>query len=599
MTKNQQQPWVKDTSATNLPSDIHSNYFLILQNSFKRFARSSSGSSKRLNRFLNTFVTGNTLRQILHHLFFIFLFFLTLQQPCYSESFFAHYKLPPIERAPTKSLASQYLNQAKVLKRLKQLPVSLSDIDTPETYTNILRKNIKNKLPAWPLVASKQTFKGNKVSELNKFMTKYKNNLTVFEIIAQELQADETLVLNSNHFIDGNNVTILAHHLKPTLLIPPSTSRAGVTDITFSKPTHAIHIESANGISLSQLTIKQATLGITISGKSQFISLDQLNIINSQNSGLVVNDNSHHIWLHNSNISNGQSAKNEGAALFISDAIIPDLFISLVKHHPISTQPILFPQGQATPHHILIEYNTFKKNHAQGIYLDGGNGIVIRTNEISNNDKEGLCLDFGSANNIISENIFAANGNRAYQSDQDLEHDLVLGFGRMADGSAISKLPGIALDNAAQNFIIRNSILKNAGDGIKIVRSGFRNWIIFNSILDNNRGHNSHFHFFGILLGSAGAEPEVISDPEKPLDFFPPIENIIAGNIIYGQHYSAILIDKRAGFNDIYDNVARQFINMPLENASQSFNNTIGNSWNMEKRQETNIFHSLKRLLKP
>jgi hypothetical protein len=33
-------------------------------------------------------------------------------------------------------------------------------------------------------------------------MAKYKNNLTVFEIIAPELQADETLLLKSNHFID-------------------------------------------------------------------------------------------------------------------------------------------------------------------------------------------------------------------------------------------------------------------------------------------------------------------------------------------------------------------------------------------------------------
>ena len=428
-------------------------------------------------------------------------------------------------------------------------------------------------------------------------MAKYKNNLTVFEIIAPELQADETLLLKSNHFINGNNVTILTNHLKPTLLIPPSTSRAGITDISFSKPTYAIHVESANDIKISRLVIKQATLGITISGNSQYISLEQLNISDSRNSGLVINGNSHHIWLHNSSISNGQSAKNEGSALFISDAIVPDLSTSLVKHHSISAQPILPPQSQPTPHHILIEHNTFNKNHAQGIYLDGGNGIVIRSNEISNNDKEGLCLDFGSANNIISENIIDSNGNRAYQVDQDLEHDLVLGFGRMADGSAISKLPGIALDNAAQNFIIKNSISNNAGDGIKIVRSSFRNWIMFNSILDNNKGHNSRFHFFGILLGSAGAEPEVISDPEKPLDFFPSIENIIAGNIIYGQHYSAILIDKEAAFNDIYDNVARQFINMPLESASQSFNSIIGNSWNTEEKKKVNLFQSLKRLI--
>jgi hypothetical protein len=70
----------------------------------------------------------------------------------------------------------------------------------------------------------------------------------------------------------------LNSYLKPTLLIPPSTSRAGITDISFSKPTYAIHVESANDIKISRLVIKQATLGITISGNSQYISLEQLTI---------------------------------------------------------------------------------------------------------------------------------------------------------------------------------------------------------------------------------------------------------------------------------------------------------------------------------
>jgi len=596
MTKNQQQLWVKDTYATNFPSKIIPHFFFNLAEYFNRFARAKSGPSKHPKQSLIT--SGTESQQVINRFFCAILFFLIINQPGYSESFFAHYKLPPIEKASTKSRASRFLSQAMVLKRLKNLPVSLSDIDTPEIYINKLRNNIKKKTQVWPLNALKHTFKGSKLSELNRFMAKYESNLTVFEIITPELQADEPLVLSSNHFIDGNNVTILANNLKPALLIPPSTSHAGITSFTFSKPTHAIHIESANSIIFSRVNIKHATLGITISGKSQYISLEQIKITDGQNSGLVVNGNSHHVWLHNSNFSNGQSARNEGAALFISDAIVPDLFSSLVTHHhPISIQPILSPIPQPTPHHILIEHSIFNNNRAQGIYLDGGNGIIIRANEISNNDKEGLCLDFGSANNIISENIFSSNGNRAYQSDQDLEHDLVLGFGRMADESAISKLPGIALDNAAQNFIIRNTILKNAGDGVKIVRSGFRNWIMFNSILDNNKGHNSRFHFFGILLGAAGAEPEVISDPNKPLDFFPPIENIVAGNIIYGQHYSAILVDRGAAFNDIYDNVARQFIYMPLENASQSFNSIIGNSWNTDEKKEINLFQSLKRLI--
>jgi parallel beta-helix repeat protein len=215
---------------------------------------------------------------------------------------------------------------------------------------------------------------------------------------------------------------------------------------------------------------------------------------------------------------------------------------------------------------------------AQGVYFDGVYGSVLRANQISDNDKEGICLDFGSANNILMENSFVNNGRRARQSDQDLGKDHVMGFGRLVDGSAVSKLPGVALDNAAQNIILWNTIHHNSGDGIKIVRTGIRNLFLSNTIVGNNQGNNSRFHFFGILLGGAELEPGI--DPANhPLDFLPPLENIVAGNVIYGEHWSGILLDRGATFNDIYDNTVHHFINQAIESASKHPNSIIGNSW--------------------
>lgn len=508
---------------------------------------------------------------------------LSFSLPSQAESFFAHFKLPPLHRTPPEDAASKYLKNAMVLKRLQHIPVKLTDIDGPTVYIENLRNAIKENVPLWPSSYKRVVFKGSKFSGLNRLIKKNSGTPVIIKINAPELQADETLVLSSNLFIDGNSTTVLPNDLEPAVLLTDGITHSGLKNIHFKNANHAIHLNNAEKILLSQLDLKQSTLGITITGASKYITLERLNITETNNSGLVIHGDSYHIWLHNNHISSGKSAKNEAAAVLLTDALISsNLYFALTNHQPISVQHIL--PVQPSPHHIIIENNIFNNNHAQGIYLDGANGVVIRRNEISSNDKEGLCLDFGSANNIITDNVISANGNRAYQSDSDLQHDLVLGFGRMSDGSAISKLPGIALDNAAQNMIIRNSITHNAGDGVKIVRSGFRNLIMFNSIIDNNSGHNSRFHFFGILLGSAGAEPEVVSNPNKSLDFYPSIENIIASNIIYGKHYSAILLDKDAAFNDVYDNVARQYVRMPLETASQSFNSIVGNSWDVEKK---------------
>jgi len=212
------------------------------------------------------------------------------------------------------------------------------------------------------------------------------------------------------------------------------------------------------------------------------------------------------------------------------------------------------------------------------LYIDGGYGLVIQHNQIMHNDKEGMCLDFGAVNNIVMENVFEGNGYRARQTDDDLRHDLVLGFGRLADGSAVAKLPAISLDNAAQNLLLWNIVRDSAGDGIKIVRTGIRNLIMFNTLMDNNRGTNSRFHFFGVLLGSAGLEAEIDSS-NHPLDFLPAIENIVAGNLIYGAHWAGILLDREAAFNDIYDNMIRHYQHLPLESASTRFNSIVGNSW--------------------
>jgi hypothetical protein len=492
-------------------------------------------------------------------------------QTAYAESILTQYTMPPLERATSTTKA--LLESAKVLKRAQAVSIAFTAIEDPKTYQNNLRNDIKTGLPSWNKDTPTVEFNGNKVSELNKLLNKLSGQNSVI-LQGQKLIVDEVLSLPSKMLLIGNNATLTA----PAIKIPATvqvSANSGIIGFKIETTGLGIIVAKAQGVIMRDLSFSQTGRGIAILNKSSFIEIKQVQIDQAKQGGILIQGDVSHVWLHDSEIRNGQRADNGGAGLLISDAIakqdIENSTLGSSLAEPI--WPI-----QSAPHALLIENNIFSGHRTQGVYIDGGYGLVIQHNKIMHNDKEGLCLDFGAVNNIVMENVFHDNGYRARQTDDDLRDDLVLGFGRLADGSAVSKLPAISLDNAAQNLLLWNIVRDSAGDGIKIVRTGIRNLIMFNTLMDNNRGTNSRFHFFGVLLGSAGLETEI--DPTNhSLDFLPPIENIVAGNLIYGAHWAGILLDREAAFNDIYDNMIRHYQHLPLESASSSFNSIVGNSW--------------------
>jgi parallel beta-helix repeat protein len=225
------------------------------------------------------------------------------------------------------------------------------------------------------------------------------------------------------------------------------------------------------------------------------------------------------------------------------------------------------------PNCIVFYRNEVTGNNSSGIYSDSGYCNYYLENVLSNNDKEGICLDFGAFGNYLSENIIDGNGGRLRQTDADLEADYVLSYGRMEDGGSKAKLPGVSLDNAAYNILLKNTVRDNYGSGIKTVRSAYRNIIMENSIMDNNLGVNDIFHFFGIEMGFA-EEPdmEVIG-----MDFTPDYENIICNNMIVGEHYAGIFLQEGTYGNDIYNNCVVSQGDWALEDHSKTTNNIHDN----------------------
>lgn len=521
-------------------------------------------------------------------LYFFIILICNVCSSAFAVNLFQIYQIPPLQRANKEDpIASKILSQARAIKRAESVSIGFFQIEDPQLYIQSLRADIQKNLPTFK-DHEMRVFSGLTSGELQLFLQERLNKSQQVILQSFEIKVDQTIQMPSNTFIQGKNTRFIVQpDFKNPVFNFSNIQQSGLTNVEI-EAEQSIHLNNAQHIVLKNIEFKGGR-GIAIFNGSRYVELANLQMKQARFGALMLQGNVSHIWVHHSQFLESQRAGN-GGAILLTDALNK----SNIEEY--SLMETIFPIAPA-PHAILIEQNEISNNRTQGLYLDGVYGVVVQHNLIENNDKEGMCLDWGAVNNIIMENTVLRNGNRARQTDQDLELDFVRGLGRMADGSAISKLPGISLDNAAQNIILSNVVRDNAGDGIKIVRSGFRNLMLFNSITDNNRGSNSQFQFFGILLGNAGPGQEFSHEDinKHPLDLLPPLENIIAGNVIYGTHRAGILLDKDAIFNDIYDNQVRHFRVAALESASPLFNSIVGNSWQPVQTSPTQTpFHLLQ-----
>lgn len=505
----------------------------------------------------------------------------------YLQSMFRNYHIPPLERIivkPHNTEAKKLLEQARVLKRAEAVSIPFAALEDPHSYQQTLRNKIQQALPDFNH-AQHHHFSGHKTSELNQFFNKLGEGMHCVHLpVTGHIEVDEALYLPANTLLDGHDSQLIAQPPVAPACVVMRHSHAGLINIDIDTSELGILLQNVRHAILRNIYLPECERGIAVLEYGEFIEFNMIHI-HKPAGGMLVQGNVSHVWIHDSHILAGKRSDNGGAGILITDATLKNH----TEQHSWGeslTEP-LWPVDRPAPHALLLENNNFNGHVAQGIYIDGGYGIVVANNLVADNDKEGICLDFGAVNNLIMENNFVSNGWRARQSDESLRDDLILHFGKLADGSAVSKLPAISLDNAAQNMVIWNVIREGAGDGIKVVRTGVRNFLMFNMIADNNKGESNSLHFSGILLG--GAELEEGIDPSNhPLDFLPSLENLVVGNIIYGPHFMGILLDKGATFNDVYDNMVRHFRRLPFTQANRKLHNSIiGNSWQLRRKNIT------------
>ena len=280
---------------------------------------------------------------------------------------------------------------------------------------------------------------------------------------------------------------------------------------------------------------------IVIGGASRRITVENCLFMNGKGASIWIGEGSQNIRIRRNYICSSKGKSNWKAGVVVTDRSLgnlidgPKTFMNRDDYWAKS-EPIW--RRLDPPNDIVIEENDIVDGLSSGIYLDGAVQTLVLNNLLRGNAKEGICLDYGASANFVAFNTIIINGNRWGKTDQDLKLDFVLSDGRMPDGTARAKVPGVSIDNAIYNVVSCNLIAHNYGSGIKIVRSGYANIITDNAVLLNGLGGNSKHMFFGIELGHAKSDTELDHCPE--LDFFPSSRNLVSGNKIQGYHFIKI-----------------------------------------------------------
>lgn len=494
-----------------------------------------------------------------------------------SQSLTERYTLPALERM-TQSDTESLIAPLQVIQRIQTLGIDPATFDTPEANWKNLYNSVMTRLAPLATAETAQAvnFTGSSLAELNDFLAA--NPGSTVEVISPALVMDATLVVPTGTILHGNGVVLTpGNETLDKAIVLDQAENAAVTGFVINGGcNYGVYVKNSSSFYLADLDISNVSLkGLCVMGENTGFALVNNSIHENQNGAIFLNGEISNGVIEGNRIENNSGARNLTAGLVLCSMPIEDIETA---YNPFPDE-MLYDILQS-PHQLVVRGNTVAQNHSSGIYSESGYLNYYVENTIYKNEKEGMCLDYGSFGNYITGCEIRQNGGRNRMSDEDLEADFILDQGRMADGSSPAKLPGISLDNTAYNTIYGNIVRDNYGSGIKAVRSAFSNTILCNQIIDNNRGASDTFHFFGIELSTDLNADEAV----QGLDFTPCYENIIARNTISGGHYAGVFMGEDAFMNDIFDNTFMDCTDWAMESLSEKYNSTLNNMANMPTR---------------
>lgn len=482
--------------------------------------------------------------------------------------------LPALSRMSEED-TKKYMSELQVLKKIEKLGIDPAQFETPELNWKNTYNTVDNIINNRTKYQNDVRFNGSTASELNAVIAT--SDSAYITIESDKIILDETINLKSDIGINASKTEFVPG----SMVIDKAVMAEDCDNISLDYfklenggYNYALYIIRTNNFSIKGCTFSKSTYkGLVVMGTcTNFVMLDN-NVTYNGNGGVFLNGNISNGIIKNNDIEENYGTRNLTAGMVMTSMTIDDYYTAYNEFKDEHLYDLL-----DTPHDIVLYQNRVQRNNSSGVYSDGAYNIYIIENIIYKNEKEGMCLDYGTFGAYVHNNVVRQNGGRFRQTNEDLEADFVTSFGRLEDGSSPAKLPGISIDNSAYNIILNNNVNQNYGSGIKSVRSAYRNVIMENTVSDNNYGENEKFHFFGIEIGHA-------STPDEPvigLDFTASYENIVCRNVVTGPDYAGVFLEIESYCNDVFDNVIMGSEKFAIECHSTLFNSIVNNTLNQE-----------------
>lgn len=484
-------------------------------------------------------------------------------------SLFGRYALPALERMSVDDHL-QFTDKLLSLQRMRALKIDRDRLEFPEAQCKLVRNTVQRNLTL-PTDAPRVVFDGSKASELSAFMLE--NRESVIDVASPEIALDATIAIPSGTQMRGNGAKIIdaGTDIEKAILLDKAES-CSVTGFTLEACSrYGIFVKQSKSFSIEDNKLSNLPYkGIVVMG-----ACDTFRICNNQlndmgNGGIFLNGDIHTGLIEGNVITRNGGTGNLSGGIVLASMKTDDYDTAFVPWQIWNLVELT-----ECPHNIVVANNRVTLSRSNGMYSHAGYCNYFIANTLEENNKEGMCLDFGSCGCYVAYNVFKGNGGRLRMTQRELEEDFIAHAGLLEDGSSPLKVPGLSLDNAAYNIIYQNIVAESYGSGIKMVRSGLRNVILCNEVTDNNVGQSDRGHFFGIELAS-DLKPDYEADEVQELDFTPCFENIIARNTISGAHHSGVFLGVDAYINDVFDNTIMGSP-LPIELITSKHNSQVNN----------------------
>lgn len=484
-------------------------------------------------------------------------------------------KLPALSRMAAED-SKKYMGDLQVLQKIEKLGIDTASFETPELNWKNVYNRVSDTMQKENTFSDKISFTGSTASQLNTLIAQSTDAYITIE--SSTVRMDEPISMKSGIALDAAGVTFTGStddRVAQAVIAEDCTNFALYNlNLTAGCYEYGIYIIRSNTFTIENCSISNALYkGLVMMGENKNFTIRNNTVSYNGNGAVFLNGNISNGIIAGNDVVDNYGTRNLTAGIVMTSMEIDDYYTAYNEFKDEHLYNLL-----DTPHDIVLYQNNVKHNNSSGIYSDGAYQIYIVENIIYQNDKEGMCLDYGTFGAYVSNNIVKENGGRLRQSDEDLEADFVTTFGRLSDGSSPAKLPGISIDNSAYNTIVNNNVTQNYGSGVKMVRSAYRNIIMENSVSDNNKGKSDDFHFFGIEIGHESTPDE----PVKGLDFTASYENIVCRNIVTGSNYAGVFLAVESYCNDVFDNTILGSEWYAIECHSNMFNSMPNNIMDQE-----------------